>query len=597
MRVTFYARDPLTVTLPPFLPAGPAGLPARAGPLPRALPVGLAEDGKVYRLRLLGLHVLVVGASGAGKASVFWSIVTALAPLVRTGSVVLHGVDPKRMELVFAPELFARLTTGTPADAADHLEALVRDMQDRQDRMTGIVREHTATPDDPALVLVIDELASLTAYCTDRDAKKRIEAALSLLLSQGRAVGVYVLAAIQDPRKDVVTFRDLFTTRIALRVTEAGHVDMVLGDGALDRGAAAHRIPDTLPGVGYVLIEGAAEPVRVRFTYLTDTHIRGLAAAYAPGAPDPHHPSPTHPTSRLSQPSSRCPSVSSTSPVPPLRSAAVRRDRPGPGGRPPHRCRRLIWRARLKRGTRRPVVPGRRRRPVVCGLSHARLRLDHHDRDQRDRVHRRDPPRPHPPRRHLDDRLDHRLDHRLDDRTDREDAVSGYYDRGGRLRQVRIYPHPDRRENVVTIDEHGGVRSGPSGAWWTELTERPTHRLGDVRASVELPSGRAVAWNLAFLAVEAGLAVWAHSQGVSWGSLALGVGLVIGAGVALVAWFVTVYTPRARRRERARIRAAHEQTLRRTDRAPIPAPAPAIERHPLALHHAQPGYVQGEGEA
>ncbi len=97
-----------------------------------------------------------------------------------------------------------------------------------------------------------------------------------------------MLAAIQDPRKDVITFRDLFTTRIALRVTEAGHVDMVLGDGALDRGAAAHRIPDHLPGIGYVLIEGAAEPVRVRFTYLTDTHIRALAAAYAPGAPDPH---------------------------------------------------------------------------------------------------------------------------------------------------------------------------------------------------------------------------------------------------------------------------------------------------------------------
>ena len=60
----------------------------------------------MFRLRLHDRHVLVVGASGAGKASVFWSILAALAPLVRTGTVVLHGIDPKRMELVFAPELF-----------------------------------------------------------------------------------------------------------------------------------------------------------------------------------------------------------------------------------------------------------------------------------------------------------------------------------------------------------------------------------------------------------------------------------------------------------------------------------------------------------
>src|SRR5437764_42311 len=79
----------------PFTPAG-APAPDRA-----RLPVGLAEDGTCYRLQLLGRHVLVVGASGAGKASVFWSILTAVAPLVRVGSVVLHGIDPKRMELVF----------------------------------------------------------------------------------------------------------------------------------------------------------------------------------------------------------------------------------------------------------------------------------------------------------------------------------------------------------------------------------------------------------------------------------------------------------------------------------------------------------------
>jgi S-DNA-T family DNA segregation ATPase FtsK/SpoIIIE len=191
------------------------------------------------------------------------------------------------MELVFAPELFTKLTAGTPADAADHLEDLAARMTARQDRLAGKAREHTASVDDPAVVVVVDELAALTAYCTGKDAKRRFEAALSLLVSQGRAVGFYVLAALQDPRKEVVAFRDLFTTRIALRTTEASHADMILGDGALDRGVACHRIPDSLPGVGYVYVEGTAEPVRVRFTYLTDADIRTLATSYAPGTEQP----------------------------------------------------------------------------------------------------------------------------------------------------------------------------------------------------------------------------------------------------------------------------------------------------------------------
>jgi DNA segregation ATPase FtsK/SpoIIIE, S-DNA-T family len=279
VRITFYARDPLTAPLPP--------IPPQPSPDLRALPVGLSEDGTVFCLRLLGRHTLVAGASGAGKGSALWSPIQAVAPLIRAGVVELHGIDPKRMELVFAPELFTKMTAGTPADAAGHLEELTARMTARQDRLAGKAREHTATPDDPAVVLVVDELAALTAYCTDKDAKRRFEAALSLLLSQGRAVGFYVVAALQDPRKEVVAFRDLFTTRIALRTTEASHADMILGDGALDRGAACHRIPDSLPGVGYVYVEGTAEPVRVRFTYLTDPDIRDLATSYAPGVDQP----------------------------------------------------------------------------------------------------------------------------------------------------------------------------------------------------------------------------------------------------------------------------------------------------------------------
>ena len=68
-------------------------------------------------------------------------------------------------------------------------------------------------------MVVIDELAALTAWITDRTMQKRIDSALSLLLSQGRAVGVVVVGALQDPRKDVIPQRDLFPIRVGLAST------------------------------------------------------------------------------------------------------------------------------------------------------------------------------------------------------------------------------------------------------------------------------------------------------------------------------------------------------------------------------------------
>ena len=99
------------------------------------------------------------------------------------------------------------------------------------------------------MVVLVDELAFLTAYQPERDLRKRAEAAIATLTSQGRSVGVCVVGALQDPRKDVISLRNLFSTRIALRLDESDQVDMVLGDGARDRGALADQIsPDPYTG-------------------------------------------------------------------------------------------------------------------------------------------------------------------------------------------------------------------------------------------------------------------------------------------------------------------------------------------------------------
>lgn len=283
----FLVHDPLTEPVPPLEPGPDVDL--------AAVPVGRREDGLVYRLRLLGTHVLVVGATGSGKGSVIWSLINGVASAVRDGRVEVWALDPKGgMELAGGRALFSRFVYGDPDDVAtttdayeqefaDVLEDAVAVMRRRQSTLRGVTRLHTPTPAEPLIVIVVDELASLTAYVNDRDAKRRIQAALSLLLSQGRAVGVTVVGAVQDPRKEILAVRDLFPTRIALRLTEAEQVGLVLGAGARDRGAACDRIPESLPGVGYVGIDGIAEPVRVRFSHVTDPDIDRLARDYAPG--------------------------------------------------------------------------------------------------------------------------------------------------------------------------------------------------------------------------------------------------------------------------------------------------------------------------
>jgi len=247
-----------------------------------SVPVGQREDGGPWTLPVRGTHLLVAGATGAAKGSVIWSIVRGLGPAVRAGLVELWVCDPKGgMELAFGEPLFARFATTTEA-IADLLDDAVSVMQERTEQLRGVTRLHVPTPAEPLIVLVVDEIASLTAYVTDRDLKKRIGAALPLLLSQGRAPGVVVLAAVQDPRKDVLPFRDLFPVRVALRMTEPEQADLVLGSGARNRGARADEIPVSLPGVGYVLHDGQPEPVRVRAAFVDDAEISRTVRAYRP---------------------------------------------------------------------------------------------------------------------------------------------------------------------------------------------------------------------------------------------------------------------------------------------------------------------------
>ncbi|MFI7643160.1 FtsK/SpoIIIE domain-containing protein [Nonomuraea sp. NPDC049400] len=274
--LTFPRRDPLATPIP--------ALPIPAVPTAGPVEIGRQEDGSPWLLKILGTHVLVAGATGAGKGSIIWSTIRALLPALRAGLVEIWALDPKLMELSFGRALFGPHYAATPEECADLLEQAVKIMQARAARFGGVQRSHTPTVDDPFILVLVDEVAFLTAYQADKDLRRRVSAALATLTTQGRAVGVGVLAALQDPRKEVMTIRNLFPDKIALRLDESEQVDMVLGDGARDRGALADRIsanPGLGAGVGYVRLETSPDPVRVRAAYVSDTDIRAMVASFA----------------------------------------------------------------------------------------------------------------------------------------------------------------------------------------------------------------------------------------------------------------------------------------------------------------------------
>jgi len=275
-------RDALAVPIP--------ALPIPAAPDLRALPVGRREDGAVLALRLHGTHLLIAGATGAGKGSWLWGLIRAMLPAMAAGLVRVLACDPKLMELAFGRALFDRYGryAADPPGIAVLLEEAVGDMQARAARFAGKQRDHIPTSEHPFTVVVVDEIAFLTAYQADRKLRERILAALATLTTQGRAVGYCVVAALQDPRKEVLNIRNLFPDKIALRLDEPSQADLVLGDGARDRGALCDEIsadPATGAGVGYIRLEADPDPVRVRAAYVTDDDIRAMTATYAARIP------------------------------------------------------------------------------------------------------------------------------------------------------------------------------------------------------------------------------------------------------------------------------------------------------------------------
>lgn len=253
--------------------------------------LGEDEYGRPFTIGLRGKHFLGVGATGSGKSGLLWNLLFALAPLIRDGLVRLWVIDLKGgTETQQARTVFHRWAT-TGDDAVELLTEYRDTMVDRQTVMRKQrLRQNVITRETPFELLIVDELAMLTAY-GDRQIVREALRLLAEVMTQGRAADFSVAAYVQEPSKDVVDIRDLFTTRACLGVTAAVHVDMALGDGARDRGALADEIPGDPQhaGIGFAIAPGSRLPVRFRAGLVTDRDITGFVdrATPQPGSTQP----------------------------------------------------------------------------------------------------------------------------------------------------------------------------------------------------------------------------------------------------------------------------------------------------------------------
>jgi S-DNA-T family DNA segregation ATPase FtsK/SpoIIIE len=239
---------------------------------PLNIALGRSISGEPYCAALDRMpHLLVAGATGAGKSVCINTIITSL--IYRAGPEVVRFVmiDPKMLELttyVGLPHLIPPVVS-QPKDAVKILKWAVGEMEARyrtlahvgvrsiQDYNKRQAREQA--PPLPYLVVILDELADLMLS----NVRGELEESIARLAQMARAVGIHLVLATQRPSVDVITgvIKANFPSRIAFQVptrTDSRTIlDAIGAERLLGRGDMLYL------GVGM------SAPVRVHGSYIS----------------------------------------------------------------------------------------------------------------------------------------------------------------------------------------------------------------------------------------------------------------------------------------------------------------------------------------
>ena len=271
---------------------------ARQATHPLEVAVGRDIAGKSVLANLATMpHVLIAGATGAGKSSCINSLITSILMRSTPDQVRMILVDPKRVELGQynrLPHLLTEVVTN-PKKAANALSWAVREMERRYDLLSEVgfrdVNGYNAAFDRgelssdkieggqfsrlPFILIIVDELNDLMMV-----AARDVEESIMRIAQMARAVGIHLVVATQRPSVNVITgvIKANIPARWAFAVSSLADSRVILDQPGAER----------LLGRGDMLLLGPASSIaqRIQGAWVTEDEVRAIAAHWIRQAPE-----------------------------------------------------------------------------------------------------------------------------------------------------------------------------------------------------------------------------------------------------------------------------------------------------------------------